>query len=218
MAACEDFVCVETPIDSPLCCFPGADDSLTMDFESGAAWESATCTPGDGSMGDASSVWQASGETAGIMPTEGSMMLYFGNGTDYGGDFLTDADNAMASCGTTNSPEFVLNPAETWSLEFDLYLGIEANPACAGGAAFATDDVFTISVIDYSNAEMETLLFNKSDMGCGDFGDWASVSIDLDDWSGQSIGLRFAFDSGNAYVNDGPGIAVDNMQFVKGCN
>ncbi|MGB0591485.1 MAG: hypothetical protein ACPGU1_17565 [Myxococcota bacterium] len=216
MAACEDFVCVETPIDSPLCCFPGADDSLTMDFESGPAWDSESCTPGDGSMGDASSVWQVSGETAGITPTDGSMMLYFGNGTDYGGDVLTDPE-AMASCGSTSSPEFVLNPAETWTLEFDLYLGIEANPNCAGGAAFASDDAFTISVIDYSNAGTETLLFDKSELNCGDFGDWTSISIDLNDWSGQSIGLRFAFDSGNAYVNDGPGIAVDNMQFVKGC-
>ena len=217
MAACEDFACVETPVDSPLCCFPGADESLTMDFEAGDMWTHESCTPGDGSEPDPESVWQVTEATASISPSEGTYMLYFGNGLDYGGDVLTDPATAMASCGETQSPGFVLNPAETWSLEFDLYLGIEANTNCAGGAAFPTDDVFTLSVIDVANGGGQSLLLDKSDIACGDFDGWTSVSVNLDAWSGQEIALRFAFDSGNAYVNDGPGIAVDNMMFVKGC-
>ena len=102
-------------------------------------------------------------------------------------------------------------------MEFDLYLGIEAQTSCAGGAAFPTDDVFTMSVVDVANGGAKSLLFDKSDVACSDYNGWTSVSIDLDNWSGQEIALHFAFDSGNDYVNDGPGIAVDNMNFVKGC-
>ena len=45
LAACEDWMCVETPIDSPMCCWPGTDEDLAMTFEGDASWDNEPCDP-----------------------------------------------------------------------------------------------------------------------------------------------------------------------------
>lgn len=209
-AACENWTCVETPIDSPLCCWPGTAEDLAMTFEGGASWDNEPCTAGGGGDTDADAMWQVTNAagTGGISPSEGSQMLYFGNGTDFGGD--------VASCGATQSAMFVLNPAESWTAEFELFMDTEPNEGCPGGG-FPSSDAFFISVVDYSNAGTETIVFDKSELACGDFGSWSSQSINLDAFSGQDIALRFHFDSFDGVANDGLGIAIDDIQFVKGC-
>ncbi|MCB9788120.1 MAG: hypothetical protein H6744_15670 [Deltaproteobacteria bacterium] len=207
----DDFVCVNTPKDTPECCEPFAIDELAINFEGEPTdWSFSSCDPGAADA-DPTSVWQfANNDQNSTIPlNQGQKMLYFGNGTDYGG-----SEN-LGSCGTALSPEVTLDNADVpWEMTFQVYVAVEKSLTCNGGPPFS--DVFTIQVEDVE-AGTTTQLFDKVQLGCNDYAKWVKRTVDLSAFAGKTIRLHFNFDTFDDIDNDTAGLAVDDIQFIRGC-
>lgn len=213
IASCSDeFLCVNTPKDTPECCEPFTVDELGMNFEAQPTdWSFTGCDPG-GAETDTTSKWSfaTNDQNGSITVVQGTKTLYFGNGTDYGGA------QGKGSCGTAESPEVSLgdDPLLPWEMSFQVYVGAEKSPACAGGPAFS--DVFTIRIEDIDEGST-TQIFDKIQLGCNDYAKWVKRTVDLSAFAGKTVKFHFSFDTFDDIDNEGPGVAVDDIQFVRGC-
>lgn len=80
----------------------------------------------------------------------------------------------------------------------------------------ATDaDEFTIEVVVGGNA---TQVWSKADLASSAYGTWTLVEIDLADFSGDDIQLRFFFDTLGGTGTGGVGILIDDMSLTADCN
>ncbi|MGM0574455.1 MAG: hypothetical protein ACQEXJ_01800 [Myxococcota bacterium] len=210
-----DFQCTEVPKDVPQCCepFPVPELSLTFEGEPGEAWNLTSCeAESPTAETDPDSVWQFADaqDAAGISPQQGSQVLYFGNGTDYGGSA------GMAACGIAETPTVTLGDSTPWDLEFQLYLDVEKSNDCDNGSP-DFGDVFTIEVVD-AETEVATEIFDKvSNVGCNEYDTWTSHTADLDAFAGKTVYFRFSFSTFDAIENTGKGIALDDWQLIQGC-
>lgn len=216
-ATCTDtFACVEAPIPGlPECCVPFVVDEMTMSFETdleAAGWTVETCKPGGTNDVDADVTWQSATqvEAAGIDPECGQHVLYLGNGTNIGG--------GSGSCADAWSPPVTLEAGVPWSLQLSTFVDVEALAApqgCVGGGPNFSD-VFRIEVEDLATGK-EHLVFDKSFLECNEYDDWADHTLDLTPYAGTTFRFHFSFDSWDGISNFGSGIAIDCMEFVKGC-
>jgi hypothetical protein len=99
-------------------------------------------------------------------------------------------------------------------MSFQVYVGAEKSPACAGGPAFS--DVFTIRIEDIDEGST-TQIFDKIQLGCNDYAKWVKRTVDLSAFAGKTVKFHFSFDTFDDIDNEGPGVAVDDIQFVRGC-
>lgn len=213
VASCSDeFICVNTPKDTPECCKPFTVGELGIDFEGEATdWTFESCDAG-GATTDKTSKWSfaTDAQNGSITAKQAAKSLYFGNGTDYGGSL------GQGSCGNATSPEVTLgdDPTLPWEMSFQVYVGVEKSLTCAGGPPFS--DVFTVRVEDV-DAGTTTQIFDKVQLGCTDYSKWVKRTVDLSAFAGKTIRLHFDFDTFDDIDNEGPGIGVDDIQFVRGC-
>ncbi len=213
-ASCSDtFTCVQTKKDTPECCTPAyqTDKALTFEGPAPSTWTFDTCTPGGG-LADAASVWKfaTSAQAAAMGTKQGQQILYFGNGTDYGGSAN------KASCGIATSAPITLDPGVPWNMRFWLYLDVEKDPSCTPGVApFA--DKFEITVVDDETGLAGSPIFTKSKLACNEYSSWRQISLDLSAYAGKTIRLRYSFSSWDDIENSGKGIGVDHVEFERGC-
>jgi len=205
------FQCTMTQQPTPSCCVPANVPELGDDFEGGpGGWTFESCEV-SAAPADPDSVWQITdlNGAAGILPKNGSKVLYFGNGLDYGGA------QGEGSCGLATGPEIELEAGYPWTLKMWLFQDIEAQPSCDPAAA-AWADKFQIELVDLDTGAATTI-FDKSDNECSAYGSWVPLSVDLSPWAGKSVQLRLSFTTWDQIGNDGKGIAVDDIQFERGC-
>ena len=209
VACTEGFKCLQSTKDTPECCEPQVVPDMTYDFEGDDddGWTFETCTP-SAADGDPAATWHAAnqGGAAGIPPKAGSKSLYFGNGSDYGGD--------LGACGQAWSPEVTLSDVP-WTVDYWVYLDIEPASPCEGaGAVFS--DIFQIELIDVADGTSE-LVFEKGQLLCNQYDGWVKQSLDLSEYAGRTIQLHLTFDTGDDIENDGKGLALDVFEFTQGC-
>ena len=212
----DDFKCLQAPKPTPECCEPFLISELTFDFEGGDfeggsdGWESLPCESG-GAPDDASAVWQfADGDSAaGIQAKVGDGMLYFGNGTAL-------AAPEFGGCDEINSPCVALEDGVPWTVSMWVFLDIEKDIDCIGGGAGFSDQVF-IKVQDCAGEAADELVFAKFDVECSEYDKWVYQEFEVDAWAGESMRLQFGMDTWDAFINDGKGVAIDQVEFTRGC-
>jgi hypothetical protein len=214
LAFCQDdFQCSTKPKETPACCEPYTVEDISTNFDGETpedGWTFNSCEPGF-AVADASVSWQVAtaANGAGIGPKSQPAFLYFGNGDDYGG-----AEN-KGSCGTALSPPVTLQADNPWTLNFWAYFDIEKDPSCDAAVAPWADRV-EIKVVDEETGD-ETLLLSKKELLCNEYGNWYPHSFDLSEWAGKTIRLYASFTTWDNVENTGKGIAIDSIEFVKGC-
>lgn len=211
--ACDaNFEC-QTPLkNTPQCCEPTVQPAMTYGLnlkKDGYDWDFESCEPGFGDV-DASVEWQIAknNDSEGIPIHEGTGFLYFGNGNDFGG-------TGLGSCGTALSTERNLDPDLPWTLHFWAYVDVEKSPACEGGGATWVDDL-EIFVVDVATG-IDTKVWTKSDVACDAYAAWMPYEVDLSNFDGKTVQLRFDFNSWDQAKNTGSGVGFDTIEFERGC-
>ncbi|MDP6946327.1 MAG: hypothetical protein QF464_19415, partial [Myxococcota bacterium] len=204
-----DFKCEFVQKDTPECCEPTADELKGESFEDdGDAWNLEACVPEGAENVDDTSMWQFSDASTGFAAKDGDQLLYFGNGTNYGGD-------GNGACGIATGPQVQLAAGVPWTVEFWLNLDVEKHNACPDGG-LPTSDEFLFRVIDTSSGQ-PLLEWGKDQIQCPDYGKWAVRSFDLSEFAGKTVQLEFSFDTYDGIENEGKGIAIDDVIFIEGC-
>lgn len=213
-ACTEDFTCDLTLKALPQCCEPAPEPTLTQAFEAPVeGWEFTTCEPA-AAIADPQSVWQfATAQTSPIDPQDGFGLLYFGNGTDYGGS------QGFGACGQALSPVVTLEPEVPWTLSYWIFADIEPTPECdPEGLATEFSDILQIGILDMESGLAEPAFFTKAaKLSCNNYNQWVQREVNLDDWAGKEIRIWMSFDTGDPFANEGKGIGIDTVEFVKGC-
>ena len=185
--ACEDHTCVYSPIEGPGCCTPAG--LVSFDFDLGVL-------SGFSVVDDGTDVkWQSSDAQAQSAPNA----LYFGNGITF--------DNGGVASGTALSPTISIPIGGVYHLGFHLFLDVDANP---------NFDIFKVEVVtdDMTPAEV----YSKTAVPLEAYKKWFEVgAIDLKNFKGKNIKVRFSFNSMDALKNDGFGIAIDDVTVAKVC-
>jgi len=125
--------------------------------------------------------------------------LYFGNGVDF--------DNGTVATGSALSPEINIPSVGKFHLSFFLFIDVDTN---------LIFDQFTVDVVTDDMTPHE--VYSKDLIPLDAFIKWFEVSaIDLDDFKGKKIKIRFSFNSIDQIQNDGFGVAVDDVKVEKVC-
>jgi len=150
--------------------------------------------------------WQVSGD-CGFNSSPAA--LYYGMTAGLFGSCIYNIDLGfplgLPNSGTATSAEFTLPEVQTYTLTLQMLADIQA-----GGAA----DTFSIEVVEGGAA---SAIWSKGDLG-GNLGQtWHDVSLDLSDFAGKTVSLRFNFDTLGA-TGSGVGILVDDILLTADCN
>jgi hypothetical protein len=129
----------------------------------------------------------------------GPTALYFG---DPSGPTI---DNGKTVKGTITSPAVLLPAGKAVTLKGWTYIHCEP--------LFSRDQV-GISVI-HDDGEIE--VWNKEAVGGTTGYSWDEFEVDLSAYAGQSVQLRFAFDSIDEMLNDYEGVYFDDLRFLWPC-
>ncbi|MBM4387245.1 MAG: hypothetical protein FJ088_05865, partial [Deltaproteobacteria bacterium] len=125
--------------------------------------------------------------------------LMFGTAGQGFGEGKTVTGNAL-------SPEITLPDNAVIHLSFALYLDVETDPA---------KDKFTVSVVENYNP---VAVFTKESVPEVAYKKWFDVSaIDVSDYKGKKVKIRFSFDSVDSGNNSGAGVFVDDILVKKVC-
>ncbi len=119
----------------------------------------------------------------------------------YGDPASGDYDNGARNSGIVDMPQVALTAGKKASLTFDLYMDTESSSKYdvlevqVGGSTVWTKDV------------TQSVTMQK----------WISVVIDLSAHAGQTIQVRFSFDTMDSTYNSGEGVYIDNVNLMHGC-
>jgi hypothetical protein len=128
--------------------------------------------------------------------------MYFGDPTKTPPDY----DTGEQVGGVLVSPPFVLPQSGTATLNFDLFLSVEAD----GGF-----DLFTVEI---DGAGEPSFVWSKAQLTSLPTVGFVSVSIDLTKFMGQTVSVRFLFDTIDANFNTFEGAYVDNVMVDTTCD
>jgi hypothetical protein len=142
--------------------------------------------------------WQPSSARSATPPYS----LYFGDPSKTPPDY----DTGERVGGVLVSPPIVLPKSGTASLSFDLFLSVEAD----GGF-----DLFTVE-IDGSGAP--AFAWSKAQLSSLPTTGFVPVSINLTPYMGQTVSIRFVFDSIDESFNTFEGAYVDNVVVDTTCD
>ncbi|MBM4372228.1 MAG: hypothetical protein FJ098_11270, partial [Deltaproteobacteria bacterium] len=90
-------------------------------------------------------------------------------------------------------------------LSFQVLLDVESNPFT---------DLFEVYVVE---GPSETLVWDKSAVGGSTGKQFVPVKVDLSDWAGSNVMIRFRFDSVDATANGSEGVYVDDVSVASDC-
>lgn len=191
--ACVQRQCVHDFFEMPGCCL-----ALTVAehaFDAGSTLDGVTVvdqgTPGTGGMATG---WISSDARYRSAPRS----MRFGNAANY--------DNGGIAKGTATLPAVTLPLFGDFRLHFWAYLDIENAP---GRDLLAVDILW---------GEQTAQVFSKDSFPSDGYAQWREVGpIDLNAYRGQSIRVRFRFDSVDETGNLGEGVFIDDVQIRKVC-
>ena len=201
---CHDNVCQHTPSGAPECC----DQFLwEKDFDDETEQGFTLENTGMGFPGmDVG--WQVAGE-CGFHSAPAA--LYFGS---VGNPFFGECTYAggiplplpLPLSGTATSEEIGLPDGGPISLSFWTVTDIQAA---------ADIDVLLLEVI---TPPEEQLVWSKADVDWGFGEEWHKVTVDLSDWAGYDVRLRWSFDTPGGADAGGIGVLVDDIQVIAECD
>ena len=58
---------------------------------------------------------------------------------------------------------------------------------------------------------------SKKDLLCNEYGSWFPHTFDMSEWAGKTVRLYTTFTTWDNVENTGKGIAIDTIEFEKGC-
>lgn len=148
--------------------------------------------------------WQLSGATANVgwrllatpEAQSGTHALYYGHPT------LNYYDTGGANQGTATSTPFQLPLNVDARVTMRVLLDVEASP---------TRDVFSVEAL--VGAEVIPIV-TKAEVPVGS---WQAVTADVSYLAGQTIRLRFRFDTVDALANSTRGVFVDDLRVLSSC-
>lgn len=187
----------------------------------GATLETGFDLPGDESLFTVTDLypgtgvtWQAASladpVTGEPRATSGAGALYFGDpDVPCPGDPMKmcptfDAGTPVGAQATSPLVSVPANATEP-VLGFQILLDVESNP---------DSDVFEVRVIE---GPQETVVWHKGAIGGSTNKQFVPVKVDLSDWIGADIQIRFHFDSVDASANASEGIYLDDLSLTSEC-
>lgn len=187
---CLEEKCVHVGSQTPECC----QEPIYDTFFEGAA---------DG--------WILSGQTNGVgwhiltggKAFEGSGTLYYGNPAQ-----LNYSTSPAPNNGTAHSPPFVLPAGVKSSLEFALYLGVEAG-------TYADRLLVRVISKDDFGATTNTIIWTKKNFWT--LNKWVPISLDLSAWNGRTVSVVLDFNTWDASKNETEGIYIDSFRVKSKC-
>ena len=186
--SCVNGLCASEAVGGPGCC---GNQVANYNFDSGTM-EGWTVQDSLGLT------WQPSMTRSASPPYS----LYFGDPTKNPPDY----DTGEHVGGVLVSPPIILPKSGTATLTFDLFLAVEAD----GGF-----DLFTVEV-DGSGAP--AFAWSKAQLTSLPTTGFVPVSIDLTPYMGQTVSIRFVFDSVDASFNTFEGAYLDNVLVDTTCD
>ena len=191
---CTDGACEHVPNYTSGCCYPYDQARWTFDPNYLAGF---TVTPPSDVVG-----WHTSDLRSVSSPTS----LRFGNRTA-----ATYDDPGSPVAGQADSPTTTLSSYRRSVLTLQVWVDLEV---------FDNDaperDRFQILLIDASD-DSQFLLWDRSALAPAQHATWVPLEIDLDDFRGRVIFLRFRFSSGDDQENSGEGVYVDDIYVTRLC-
>jgi len=186
---CADDNCSYVFVNNPGCCDKNQAEHAFSEALDQSGW--AVVSDNDDVL------WQVSSAKF----TTGPSSLYYGNVSQQ------DYDNGKKNEGSATSPSVWLPNAVTTYARFLIYMDVEED---------AEFDVMTVSVVTAGeNGEEVTDIWAKP----ADFPmlEFTELEISLDAWQGQTISLRFTFDTQDAAANQREGVYIDDLRFYVAC-
>ena len=126
------------------------------------------------------------------------------------GDATFDLPGEPVS-GRAASPSVTLVPWVTTTLHFAVWVDTEPYDPVQ-----IERDAFEVVVVTSENGDAD-VVWHRGFLDVGDHRTWVEVDIDLTQYSGQVVFLRFQFSSGDAEGNTGEGVYVDDVRLIRRC-
>ena len=131
-----------------------------------------------------------------ITPISGDCALTFDNNTDYKCPTGRNKVSGTATSKTFSVVKPAISGGKVW-LSFDAHLDVEAS---------AKFDKLTVQVRRSIFGTTQTFTVPKTKLKA-----WSSHKFDVSSFAGQTVYVRFSFDSVDCFTNTGKGVAVENV-------
>ncbi len=196
---CTGNVCGHTPITGPGCCEPLV---WQKNFDTGTAEGFTLQNSGGGPFPGMEGGWQVS-DLCGSHSAP--YALYFGMGNGIFGQCIYSIGFPLPEglSGTATSPSIKL-PAGTPALSFWYVADI---------LPLANDDLLKLEVIKSGQASTLWSKNNVPQLGPN----WQKANLSLAAWSGQTISLRWSFQTSGGQQAPGMGVLVDDILITNPC-
>ena len=116
-------------------------------------------------------------------------------------------NEGQSSAGTATSGALALPAGEYVLMTSWVFLDVEVTPGF---------DQFEIRVVTAAEPE-GALVWSKTALSPNQFGTWAQIKVNLTAFAGQTIRLRYTFDSIDPINNEGQGIFIDDLWIGTSC-
>ena len=224
---CASGLCVEgqcnfTP--KPGICLVDAGDSMVQCVDAGEASSDISClvcNPEHNGLG-----WSAALFSTGFEPTNtmsldltdasfSGVKWHLSTRRSYSGAYsLYAGDEESATYGVNahvrteaTTPVLTLPEGNPW-LGFVVWMETEETPGY---------DHLLVEVLHHNSLEVLATPLNSDVIHSTTQGRWLPMSVDLTDFAGQEVRLRFAFDTKDAKINGFEGVYLDEVRLWTGC-
>ena len=120
---------------------------------------------------------------------------------------MGDLGMGIPNDGTATSETITLPDDQSYSLLF--FVMPDISPA-------ANADALSLEVVEGGAA---ATIWEKEDLGAQNFGpNWVGVTLNLSEYAGKTIQLRFVFDSLGGTGSGGKGVFIDDLALTADCN
>jgi hypothetical protein len=184
---CDAGLCKNDFNYSPGCCIP---ELLTERFDSGPP-PGFSLSPPTNNIG-----WRI---LASNQARSGTSVLYYGHPT------LGFYESGGRNTGTATTRELRLPDGVELTLSFSILIDVEASP---------TRDLFRLEALLGAGGSTVVTLLDKNALTRNA---WQDISLDLSPFEGQTLSLRFVFDTVDATANTTRGIFIDDLRVLSSC-
>jgi len=140
---------------------------------------------------DAAVKWQVST----LKPGAGTYSLYYGDPS------AKNFEGSGANSGTATMPAITLTAGKKAGISFSLYMDTESS------TSYDTLKIYVGSTVVWEKDKTVTVTKKA----------WQEVTIDLSSYAGQSVTIKFEFDTQDSVANTGEGVFVDDITIYHNC-
>ncbi|NOZ02378.1 MAG: hypothetical protein GXP54_10880, partial [Deltaproteobacteria bacterium] len=214
VAKCESAECVLVPAPVPGCCgfpsletgFDGSGEGSLDGFEVVDSYEGVADKGGI--------VWNVFSHEDALSGqpryTSPSYSLHFGRSdvpcTFDPGLICPDFDNGKIVGASATSPAVVIPNAKSATLTFEVFIDSESS---------SSYDKLSVQVVKGAGAAVT--VWEKAEVGGTTGGVFKQAVVDLTEFVGQTIRIRFLFDSVDSMINQGEGVYIDDVRLTTEC-